>query len=103
MFNSRTKILIAILVGVAIIVVLVYVLLSLKPKQSGQNNNNQQQQTQPTIERTDIDPKTVPQGIPTEIPIEKDAVILQNYSEIDSLGRKQSTRVFVTKKSLADN
>jgi len=57
----------------------------------------------PNVKKTDIDPKILPANFPTNIPLEKGAVVTQNYTAESIDGHYQSTRAFESKKTVAAN
>lgn len=55
------------------------------------------------IIKTEIDRNQAPTGFPKELPIESGAVIVQNYEAQAPTGQHQATRVFESKKTVAQN
>lgn len=55
------------------------------------------------VEKTNIDFSKTPEKFPKDVPIEAGAKITQNFNATTPTGQFQATRVFETKKSLADN
>lgn len=55
------------------------------------------------VTTTPVDPKKLPEGFLSSVPIEKGAKITQNYNAVSEDGRVQATRTFETKKSLIEN
>ncbi len=87
------------LILVALIVVLLFA--------TKKSPNSAPVSDEPTIKNglivQEVDKNQVPAKFPSDVPIESDAQILQNFNAITDDGRFQATRVFRTKKSLADN
>jgi len=55
------------------------------------------------VDRQEVPPATLPENFPTDIPLEKDAKVIQNYTATTNNGGFQSTREFETKKTLAES
>lgn len=55
------------------------------------------------IQKTEVDHSKLPDKFPADIPIEQGATVTQNYNSTIGDGLFQATRVFETKKSLAEN
>jgi len=103
MGSPKAKIVISSLVALCIIAALVYVLVNTTSKTPVDDTTKPDHQTQPKVTRTDVDPTVVPEKVPKDIPMEKGATIIQNYTLATTDGKAQSTRAFKTSKSLADN
>ena len=96
--------------AVVIILVLAWLAFShsSKPQSGNPAQNPKATSTQPSaivplkVTRTDVPPAQAPTGFPTDIPIEKNAQIIQNYNATAN-GLIQATRTFITKQTLADN
>lgn len=87
-----------------IVVILVIALLLATHK----SDNLTSTSTQPTVSGsriavTEVDKAQFPEKFPKDVPIEEGAQIVQNFNATTADGRFQATRVFKTKKSLADN
>lgn len=68
--------------------------------------NNNKKEVVPqlvNVEKTNVDFAKLPEKFPSNIPLEADAKILQNYNSVTPEGQFQATRQFETKKSLAEN
>jgi len=55
------------------------------------------------VTKTDVSPSEKPSGFPASVSIEKGATITQNYEADTTDGRHQSTRVFESSKTVAQN
>lgn len=99
MDDSKIKLVISSFVALCIIAALVYVLLSIKPKKAPEQTKKPQE-TKQEIVRTDVDPKVLPATIPTDIPYEKNAKVIQNYTQMAGT-EHQSTRIYESTKTLA--
>lgn len=55
------------------------------------------------FQRVEVDKSSLPEKFPFDIPLEKNAVITQNYNATAEDGSFQATRAFLTEKSLAEN
>ena len=65
------------------------------------NPGNQGQSSQPKVEVTAIDPTKLPQGLPSDLPMESGAQVLQNFEAKDPVsGKTQASRAYVSKKTL---
>ncbi|GEM_PF-2362362 len=72
------------------------------------NNQNILQPTEdpkdpPSAKKQELPPSTIPQEFPKTIPLEQGGAVLQNYNASVGGIKEQSTRVFVTQKSLDEN
>ncbi len=56
-----------------------------------------------TVTKKQVETAKLPSGLPSDVPIEAGAKILQNYTATTSDGKIQATRIFETSKSLDDN
>ncbi len=99
--ESKKSLWLLLIVGAILIAVVV--LVTLKPKKEGAHQADINKDKQPKIERTDIDATKIPDKIPASFPFEAGALITQNYTVVTDDGRSQATRVFETKKTLAEN
>lgn len=54
-----------------------------------------------SVQKTDLPASQLPSGFPRDLPIEANSSTLQNYEATTTDGRKQSTMVITTKKTLA--
>ncbi len=84
-------------VVVAVIAIGLYVFMLWREKRLAE------QDYQPQLTRTVVAQSELPPRFPAGIPLEKDAEILQNTYTTSDIGGFQSVRVFITKKSLAEN
>jgi hypothetical protein len=55
------------------------------------------------VSKTSVPTDKIPGSLPADLPIEKNAKVLQNFSATVSNGANQSTRSYETQKSLAEN
>lgn len=110
--SKKTSVVIVILIVVAVLVGL-WAQNRAKPKagqMAGQNNSTGAQtnsQTRPDLsiepaKITQVDKAKLPEGFPADFPMEKDAQIVSNYNSTKD-GTTQSTREFISKKTLAEN
>lgn len=53
-----------------------------------------------TVEKKDLAPNQLPQGFPKDLPVEAGSSVIQNYEATTTDGRKQSTRISTTNKTL---
>lgn len=54
----------------------------------------------PVVYNNPVDYKYLPEGMPNDLPFEKDAVILQNYTASLGNGRLQSTRAYISNQNM---
>lgn len=66
-------------------------------------SRDQDQRVPDKITRTEVPADQVPEGFPSEVPIEAGAKITQNFEADLSSGSHQSTRAFESKKTVAQN
>ncbi len=71
-----------------------------KKHNSGKKTSSQEELV---VLKNEVSTNKLPDQFPTTVPIESGAEITQNYNASTPDGRFQSTRAFVTTKSLADN
>lgn len=93
------KLMAVVVIGFLIIAGLVYFLKDDNTSNTQEYYNNQQ----PSVQKTNVDFSKLPEKFPSDIPIEKDAKITQNYNSTTPEGHFQATRTFVTQLSLAEN
>jgi len=103
------KILVSIVVLVALAIAVIVIQRSTKKALSPGTTTGQQSQgttTQP-VANVDVNPvesKTLPANLPTDLPWESGAEILQNFEATNKdTGQYQATRVYVSKKTLDQN
>ncbi|MCL5666265.1 MAG: hypothetical protein M1383_00615 [Patescibacteria group bacterium] len=75
------------------------------PSNSQQNKDSGQFSSEPSsLSVNNLDNAKLPANMPANLPWEKNAEILQNYEVTNPVtGQRQSTRVYVSKKTLAEN
>ncbi len=100
MNNNRIIYLVVLLVLVIIAAVYYFKVVDNDKNQSTTNTNGNKASQ---IVKTQVETDKLPEKFPADVPIEKDAKILQNYNATAPDGRFQATRVFETKESLAAN
>jgi hypothetical protein len=107
---------------ILLVVVLLIIIVIILPKSKTVNNNKpaQKQTVATTPEKAAIDaigkasapsfapmtaipPAQVPQAMPKNLPFETGAKILQNFEIKDPSGKTQSTRSYVSQKTIDDN
>jgi hypothetical protein len=55
------------------------------------------------VSQTDVDPSKLPDRFPADVPLEAGAQVTANYTAVNAAGMFQSTREFISKKSILDN
>jgi len=98
--------------AVILLVILLVVVLALAwkyPKQnSGVNTNpgeqTTKQQSQPMVGVSAVPPAQIPPGMPSNLPFEANAKILNNFTIKDpTTGKTQSTRAYASQKTIDEN
>lgn len=103
MQNKKVLLIIGVLAVVAL-VLLVY-------NQNRQNTKQQPGQNSPppalppkvSVSQNSVDVSKLPEGFPSDLPLEKGSATLGNYTGSGEDGRVQGTRKFESKRSLAEN
>jgi Tfp pilus assembly protein PilV len=91
-----------ILIALVVVLVIVLGITAYLNKRNNQAASTAQQQTKAELVKKDISPEQLPDKFPTDIPIEKNAPIVQNFNATnDSLF--QATRAFISKESVDKN
>ena len=99
------------IVGLVILLLVVLILAKVLPKKPSAPNSaskpsaSSQAETPPPMPQVSSIPSAqVPQGMPAGLPWEKGAAVLQNFTAKDpATGKTQSTRVYVSAKTLDEN
>ena len=101
----KSKNLVAILVVVLLIIVVVYVVAIKQKKPVTNNTPPPADQQQPQSYSPNIIPNSeLPKGLPSSLPLEQGATVLQNFDLKDpATGKTQSTRIYVSKKTVDEN
>src|SRR5579862_5803833 len=102
MTPQRSKILWYI-IGVVVLLVIIGSVLYAAHFSKHESITQQPAIVKPNVTQTAVDPKTLPQDFPANIPLEKGATVTQNYNAQSISGQYQATRAFESKKSVADN
>lgn len=102
MLQSKKFVVVILVIAIAAIIAsLVYAMMV--RKNAGQSGTKDENKDQIQIVKKEVDKAKAPEKFPSDIPIEAGAVITQNYNATAPDGRFQATRVFETKKTLAEN
>jgi hypothetical protein len=67
------------------------------------STKNEADSTQSKIKTVQVEKSQLPTKFPTDMPLENDTEVTQNYNATSENGGFQANRTFVTKKSLKDN
>lgn len=92
-----------ILVALVILAVLIAIILIGSNKSTKQVVDTNADQNQLEFSKSNVPSNQIPGIIPTDIPVESNAKVTQNYVSTTKDGLSQSNRVYETSKSLADN
>lgn len=78
---------------------------TLAPAPVAVENANKEAVVQPPIAvpQTNVDVAKLPERFPSDVPLEAGAEVTSNYTAVNAKGLYQSTREFVSKKTLAEN
>lgn len=103
--NNSTKWFLGLFVGVVILVFSVWYIyvIFLPSRKTPDLGINVNPKPTPAFTKTDLPENSLPDDMPRNLPFEEGAVVLQNYSVTTTDSRKQSTRSYLSKKSLAQN
>lgn len=92
------------LVVIAVIIIAALAVWAFKPKGDGQNTpqGNEEQQPDGAIQKTVVEPSQLPSIMPSDLPFEANAKIIENYTAPAGLGKQQATRTYQTSKALVE-
>jgi hypothetical protein len=98
--STQGKVLLWICVIVGLLAVVTVTVMYARMKREAQEEERQQADQ---IPRTQLDTSVVPTEFPAGLPLEAGAPVTQNFTAEGENGLQQSTREFVTERSLAQN
>lgn len=100
---NKSLVIIAVILAVALSVLAAFVFVFKTNPFSSLNSPTQVSQTENkplNITKKDIDNGGIPNGLPKNLPVEAGSTTLQSYEAVTRDGRKQSTVIFTSKKTL---
>jgi hypothetical protein len=98
----QSKKIIWVFVVIAIVAVGVAIVVGLLSKQQTTSDKSTKS-GEFTVNKKDVAITKLPDKFPADLPMEKEAKVLQNYTSTTAAGGYQATREFETKKTLAEN
>jgi len=88
---------------IGIVIVVLAIVMVVINRQIVKPKTNTKTAAELKVNREEVPPATLPKNFPTDIPVEKDAKVIQNYTATTNGGGLQSTREFETKRTLVDS
>lgn len=101
--DSIKKALVLIIMILALAIGITLIVSMVMKTDTTNNSANQSDANQSKVTKADISKELLPNKFPTDLPIEANAVVTQNYNAIAEDGSYQATRAFETTKSLTEN
>ncbi len=92
---------VSLIVLAALVIAGVLIYVNANKKENQPNTNSQKTFTPLPV--TEVDHSRLPERFPADIPLESGAVIVYNFNLVNAAGMYQSTRQFVSKKTIKQN